>query len=240
LRATSFFFLFQAKQLLQALRALPAMLVVLMTGTICFAQTKQPGTLPPAAQPSIAHDADANTTYIFAAIGTLIPTSESYRLNFTNSFVGLPIEISGGLLFPVGRDIFVPFTVRYDRRTANFITGMSMEVTSIEPGVRYYFQRENAHDFRIFGGVEGLLADASVSGSYVVSSDGTVMGTAVAQRDYFNVGLGFDLGLTYPLTPTTSLEAIVHLAAFLADPVANGGLGNIGGISLSAAYCFGF
>ena len=226
------------------------MLVILVCGSISFAQTKQPGTAPAAipapTQSSIAHDADVNTTYIYAAIGGFIPLSESYRLNFTNSFAGLPIEISGGLLFPVGRDVFVPFTVRYDRRDANFITGMSMEVTSIEPGVRYFFQRENEHDLRIFGGIEGLLADASVSAPYTVSvasSNGgapTVGGTAQAERDYFNIGIGLDLGLAYPLTPTTAIEAIVHLAAFLLNPIANGGLGNIGGVSISGAYRFGF
>ncbi len=191
---------------------------------------------------------DINTTYIFGSIGAFIPTSESYRLNFTNRFVGLPIEISGGFLFPVGRDLFVPFTVRYDRRTANFITGMSMEVTSIEPGVRYFFQHDEAmsssttvsHELCIFGGAEVVFADAGVSGSYIVSPDGTIAGTAQAEKDYLNIGLGLDLGLMYPLTRTTAVEAIVHLAAFLASPVADGGLGNIGGVSLSAAYRFGF
>jgi hypothetical protein len=208
------------------------MLLVVIYCASCFAQSKGlPGA--PALQ-------DISTTYIFASIGAFIPSSESYRLNFANSLIGLPIEVSAGLLFPLGHDVFVPFTVRYDRRTANFVTGMSMEVTSIEPGVRYFFQKENAHDLRIFGSVEGLLANASVAGSYDVSSDGTVSGTALAQRDYFNIGLGIDLGLMYPLIPTTSLEAIVHLATYLASPVANGGLGNIGGVSISASYRFGF
>ncbi len=197
------------------------------------------------AQPKVPQRAatvllDSTVTYIFAGIGAFIPSTEGYRLNFSNSFIGLPIEINGGLLFPIGRDLFVPFTVRYDRRTANFITGMSMEVTSIEPGVRYFFQRENTHDLRIFGELEGVLANASVTGSYFVSSDGTVTGTALAERDYFNFGVGLDLGLMYPLTPTTAIEAIVHFAAFLISPVANGGLGNIGGVSLSADYRFGF
>jgi hypothetical protein len=196
-------------------------------------------------QPS-ATASETSITYIYAAIGGFIPTGKSYSLNFSNKFAGLPIEISGGLMFPVGHDVFVPFTVRYDRRVANFITGMSMAVTSIEPGVRYFFEKENLHDLRIFGAVEGLLADASVSGTYDVLPEpssamgGMVTGTGQAQRDYFNVGIGFDLGLTYPFTPTTSLEADVHLATFLLDPVSSGGLGNIGGVSISVAYRFGF
>jgi hypothetical protein len=237
------------------MRLLWASLMVLAMGSVSFAQPRGPYVPPKPAptptQPSTAAYADSNTTYIFASIGAFIPGAKSNSENFANNFIGLPIELSGGLLFPVGRDVFVPFTVRYERRVANFVTGMSMEVTSIEPGVRYFFQHEGSspvtnasstmqHEFRIFGSVEGLLADASVTGSYVVSPDGTSIGTATAQRDYFNIGLGLDLGLMYPLTRTTSIEAIVHYAMYLANPVDDGGLGNIGGISLSASYRFGF
>ncbi len=231
-----------------------AFLMVVAMVSVSFAQPSHPFVPPkPAptpAQPSSGAYADSNriaddATYIFASIGAFIPGEKSNSENFSNNFIGLPIELSGGLLFPVGRDVFVPFTVRYERRVANFVTGMSMEVTSIEPGVRYFFQHESSsptmqHEFRIFGGIEGLLADASVTGPYVVSPDGTSTGAATAQRDYFNIGLGLDLGLMYPLTRTTSIEAIVHYATYFASPVDDGGLGNIGGISLSASYRFGF
>jgi hypothetical protein len=212
--------------------------------TPVFAQSKGGITSPaqpaPSTMPASSTTPDVNTTYIFGSVGAFIPGKESYRLNFSNSFMGLPIEVSGGLLFPISSEIFVPFTLRYDRRTANFVTGMTMSVVSIEPGVRYFFQREHGKEFRLFGGVEGILADASVSGSYEASQDGTITGTVLAQRDYFNIGIGFDLGLMYPLTPTTALEAIVHLSSFFASSVASGGLGNIGGISISADYRFGF
>jgi hypothetical protein len=249
MRASLFFLSSRVKPFkgLTAMTLLWAFLVVLEMGSVSFAQPRGPY-VPPKPAPTPAQPgaySDSNTTYIFAAIGAFIPSEKSNSENFSNNFIGLPIELSGGLLFPVGRDIFVPFTVRYERRVANFVTGMSMEVTSIEPGVRYFFQHESSspamqHEFRIFGGVEGLLADASVTGSYVVSTNGMSTGTAIAERDYFNIGLGLDLGLMYPLTRTTSIEAIVHYAMYLASPIDDGGLGNIGGISLSLAYRFGF
>ncbi len=202
----------------------------------------------PTVKPTSGALRDSGITYVFLAIGGFIPTSQSYRLNFANSFVGLPVELSGGLLFPIAHDVFVPFTVRYEHRTANFVTGMSMAVTTIEPGVRYFFQREDPspsgsamiHELRIFGAIEGLLAEASIAGSYDVSSDGTVTGTAQAQRSYFNVGIGIDLGLMYPLTPISALEVSVHFANFFANPISDGGLGNIGGVSISGAYRIGF
>ena len=145
-------------------------------------------------------------------------------------------------MVPIGRNLFVPLTVRYDRRTANFINGMSVEVTSLEPGVRYFFSKIENKELRIFGGVEGLLANASVSGTYDVTSgsSGIVSGTALAGHDYYNLGMGIDLGLSYPLTTSTALDAMVHVAYFFGNPVSNGGLGNIGGFSLTADYRFGF
>lgn len=184
---------------------------------------------------------DLNTTYLYVDLGGFIPSSQSYRLNFSNSFIGLPIEIGGGLLFPAGADLYVPLTIRYERREADFITGMTVDVISIEPGVRYFFQRlEQAKELRIFGGAELILADASAAGVYDVSSDGTVSGSGAAEKDYLNLGFGIDLGLTYPLTPMTALDLTVHLAGFFTDPVSNGGLGNIGGVSITGAYRFGF
>ena len=198
------------------------------------------------AVPAPPDQPDINITYLFAGIGGFIPTSKSYSENYSTRLGGLPIELSGGLLFPVGNDVFVPLTVRYIRREANFVTGMSIDVTSIEPGVRFFFEHQASptmqHDreIRLFGGAELLLADASAVGLYDVSPNGTVTGAALAQRDYFNLGLGFDLGLMYPCTPTTALDVTVHLAAFLASPVSDGGLGNIGGVSITADYRFGF
>jgi hypothetical protein len=217
---------------LRAFKPLVASALLGLTFGVACAQTK--GLSTPAMQP------DAYTTYLFAGIGGFIPASKSYSENYSTSLGGIPIEISGGLMFPVGNDVFVPFTVRYVRREANFVTGMSIEVTSIEPGVRFFFEHSHDREIRLFGGAELLLADASTVGLYDVSPNGTVTGMALAQRDYFNLGLGFDFGLTYPFTPTTALDLTVHLAAFLASPIADGGLGNLGGVSITGGYRFGF
>jgi hypothetical protein len=183
--------------------------------------------------------AEVSSAYLFAAIGGFIPLDESYRINYSTNLGGLPIELSGGFLFPAG-NIFVPITARYIRREANFVTGTSIGVLSVEPGVRFFLEREHDRDLRMFGAVEALLGQASAKGNYEVSTDGTMSGTAAAQTNYYDLGLGFDLGLMYPFTATTALDAIVHIAIFLASPVDHGGLGNIGGVSLTAAYRFGF
>ncbi len=180
------------------------------------------------------------STYLFAGIGGFIPLNESYRVNYSTNLGGLPIEMSGGFLFPVGPGVFVPITARYVRREANFVTGTSVEVLSVEPGVRFFLERKHARDLRMFGAVEALLGQAAVQGNYDVSNDGAVTGSALAHKNYLDLGMGFDLGLTYPLTPATALDAMVHIAIFMTSPIANGGLGNIGGVSITAAYRFGF
>lgn len=186
------------------------------------------------------------TTYIFVGIGGFVPMTDSYRLNYSTRLAGVPVEINGGFVFPISRDVLAPVTVRYVRREANFIDGTAIKVLSLEPGVRFYLEKEGNGDLRIFGGVEGLIAQASVSSVFDVTTyDPTsnvveVTGRAAAGKDYFNFGIGFDVGIAYPLTASTALDGIVHTAMFLANPVSHGGLGNIGGVSLTAAYRFGF
>jgi len=197
-----------------------------------FGQSKDGGNSPV--------QADGSSAYLFAAIGGFIPLDDSYRVNYSTSLGALPIEVSGGFLFPVGPGVFVPLTARYIRRVANFVTGTSIEVLSIEPGVRFFLEREHEHDLRMFGAVEALLGQATVQGNYDVSADGTTTNAAVAQSNYYDLGVGFDLGLTYPFTSTTALDAMVHIAIFMSSSVTQGGLGNIGGVSLTAAYRFGF
>jgi len=197
----------------------------------------------PASQPSSQPKTDSldrNNAYLVAAIGGFIPTGESYRLNYSTKTAGLPIELSGGFLIPIGPASFVPLTVRYLRREANFVDGTSISVLSIEPGIRFFLEPQHDHDLRLFGDFEVLLADASVSGSFYIDSGDTASGTGIAQKDYYNLGIGLDLGLTAQLTGSTALDAFIHIAVYMASPIQNGGIGNIGGISLVAAYRFGF
>lgn len=189
------------------------------------------------------HKADSTaSTYLFAGIGGFIPLDDSYRVNYSTNFGGLPLELSGGFLFPISESSFVPLTVRYVRRTANFVSDMSIAVLSIEPGYRLFLdpQHEHGRDLRLFGAAEALLGQAFVQGQYDATKDGTATTMMLAGRDYLDLGLGLDLGLTYPLTLTTSIDAMVHVAVYFTSPVLQGGLGDIGGVSLTASYRFGF
>lgn len=180
------------------------------------------------------------STYIFAGIGGFIPLDDSYRVNYSTSLGGIPIEVNGGFLFPVSANGFVPLTVRYVRRTANFVSNMSVAVLSIEPGYRFFLDPARGNDLRLFGAAEVLLGQASVQGQIDATSDGTGTSLASAGHDYLDLGVGFDLGLTYPLTASTALDVMVHIAVYFTSSVAQGGLGDIGGVSLTAAYRFGF
>jgi len=182
------------------------------------------------------------SAYAFAGIGGFIPMQESYRINYSTNLGGLPIEVDGGFIFPVTEAILTPVIFRYERRTANFIDGTSIAVFSIEPGIRFYLEPQHDRDFRIFGAVEGLLAQANVTSTFDVLADAnSIVAPAVpVMKDYFDLGIGFDIGLAYPLTETTALDGTVHTAIYFGSPVTSGGIGNIGGVSLTIAYRFGF
>ncbi len=184
--------------------------------------------------------AQLSGAYLFAGFGGFIPFRDSYRLNYSTNLGGVPVELYGGVMVPVSPSAFAPVTIRYERREANFISGTAIRVISVEPGVRFYLERQRDQDLRLFGMVEALLARATVQSTYDVSSDGTVTGQASAQKDYYNLGIGLDLGMSYPLTASTALDGTVHVATYLANPVTSGGLGNIGGVSLTVVYRFGF
>ena len=175
-------------------------------------------------------------THLFFSIGGFIPVNESYRLNYGASLGGLPIEVAGGLMFPVSRDLLVPITLRYERRAAKFIDQATVRTVSLEPGVRWYLEKERPHDLRIFGGGFLVLAQSTASGSYDVSSDGAVYSSAIASKIHSNIGLAFDLGLSYPLAPESAVDATVHTASFFSDASQTGGLGNVGGVSITLGY----
>ncbi len=188
----------------------------------------------------MSDSAKLGVTYVFAALGGFIPIRESYRLNYSTKVIGLPMEISGGFMFPVTTEIMVPITARYVRREANFIASTTIGVVSIEPGVRFYLEKERPKDLRIFGAIEGIIAEASVNSIYDVSPNGDVLSQGSASKDYLNIGIGFDLGVVYPLGSSGALDGSVHTSYFPSNTIAHGGLGNIGGVSLTVGYRIGF
>lgn len=219
----------------QQLVIFPAILLVCLLSGIASAQSA-----------GDSSNQETSSSYLFGGIGGFIPLDESYRVNYSTNLGGLPIEVTGGFLFPVASSDFVSLTARYERRTANFVTNTSVAVFSIEPGFRFFLEPEREKDLRLFGAADVLLGQAFVQGVYdmtqydVTSSSVIIAGSAMAEKDYLDLGFGFDLGLTYPFTPTTALDAMVHLAVYVTSPVLQGGLGNVGGVSLTAAYRFGF
>jgi hypothetical protein len=75
------------------------------------------------------------------------------------------------------------------------------------------------------------VVDATPDGSDPVAQQVT--------RSYLPLGGAGGLGLSYPLTEQTWLDVVVRASVFFGSPATSGGLGNIGGVSLVAAYRFG-
>ena len=202
----------------------------------CIAQ--QSSETPPSA--TSRTDQAAHDAYLFAGLSAFIPLREGYRLNYSTKTLGLPIELMGGLMMPITERLLIPLTIRFVRRTANFVGDMSIQAITLEPGIRYYLEMQRAKDLRLFGQAEILIARASVAGTLDVSTSAGLTGSQVVAKDYYNFGAGFDIGFTYPIAEQSALDMLVHASVFLLSPVSHGGIGNIGGVSLTGSYRFGF
>ena len=181
-----------------------------------------------------------SATYVFGGVGGFIPMRDSYRLNYSTTLAGIPLELLGGVLMPISKTTLVPLTVRYIRREANFVSSTAIKVLSFEPGARFFLERKRTGDIQLFGGIEGLLAQATVEGNYESTTDGSSPVPATASKSYLNYGLGIDIGATYEFAPMSAIDAIVHIATYFGSPVSTGGIGNIGGVSIDAAFREGF
>lgn len=210
------------------LRVLSILCILVLVPRVMCAQAPAPDSLPAAG------------TYVYAGFSGFIPMRESYRLNYSTNLAGFPIEVMGGFIVPISPSGSVPFTARYERREADFLASTSIRILSIEPGFRYFLEAQREKDVRVFGAIEALFCRATVESTYDQSRDGTVSGTAQAQQDYYNIGFGVDIGASYPLATMSGLDATVHVATYLVDPVDHGGLGNIGGVSIGLSYRHGF
>jgi hypothetical protein len=176
---------------------------------------------------------------IFAEGAGFIPFSESYRINYHTSLAGLPFEIAGGLCFPVNPSLSAMFEFRYKRRTAVYVPDLRIKTLEIELGVHDYLEKEHENDLRLYGSAGLLLDQSTVAGNIEATSDGNNPVTAEVSKDYFNIGIGLGLGIEYPLTKVSALYLGFHLGVYFADPIATGGLGNIGGISIGLGYRLG-
>lgn len=188
----------------------------------------------PAAIPQIAKPLPQVTVSLDAC--GFIPFSQSYRLNYQSKLMGLPIEWTGTLGFPINESVSSQIELRYRRRTAVFLNDVSVRQLEITPGVKVYLEKQHEKDLRLFGTFGLLLAESIVSGPLQSTTDGTDIITVDVSKSYYNLGLAIGLGLEYELTPESTIHGGLRFGIYLLDPVSRGGLGDAGGISLGLGY----
>jgi hypothetical protein len=188
---------------------------------------------------SSARDSAEAESYVAVGVGAFLPLEQSYRINYSTSLGGLPIELDAALLLPISRTVLLDLGLSYLTRSANFIADTRISSFAIEPGIRIFLEPQRPQDFRIFalGGV--IVAHTSVSGVVDATPDGTNPTQQSVSRSYLPIGGDVGLGLSYPISATTSVDGIVRTSVFFGSPSTSGGLGNIGGVSLMAQYRFG-
>jgi hypothetical protein len=142
--------------------------------------------------------------------------------------------------FPIDGRLSAGLGLRYRRRTVTFIPDVSLRSLELEPGVQYYLEEPQPGDMRIIGDVGLILARMTAEGPIESSTDGQSFQTRTISKDYLNLGFGVGLGIEYPLAEVSLLYAHVHLSTLLLDPVDEGGLGNVGGISIGLGYKISF
>lgn len=196
-------------------------------------------------------------TYLAVGVGGFMPLRESYRINYSTTLGPLPIELLGSIILGVTDRFYPLVNFRYIRREANFVQesgapgttrppGAEISMIQLEPGVRYYLDPGRPDDtygdleLGLFTGLTGEIARTTVSGVIDETTNGNDLRRREVSKDYYNLGFGFDLGLTYLFSASSAIDGGVHVSVYLNDPVASGGLGNIGGVSFDLSYRLGF
>ncbi len=176
---------------------------------------------------------------LFAEASGFIPFNQSVRINYQTSLAGLPIEVAAGLGFPLNSTLSGIFELRYKRRTAIFFPEFRIKTLEIELAIRDYLEKAHANDLRLFGSAGFLLARSTAAGNIDATSDGKNIQPSEVSQDYYNIGLAIGLGIEYPVTDQSGIYFGFHIGVYFADPVSSGGLGNIGGLSISLGYRIG-
>lgn len=189
------------------------------------------------------------TTYAGIGVGGFIPMQESFRGNYSTDLAGLPFELHGFVQFPASTRTLAHVGIRFTRSEAIAFTATEIRMVQLEPGVRYYIQppeRMQAEDgsmrseLGLYAGVGGQISRTSVYGLIQETQNGEFPQPREVTKDHYNLGVGLDIGLTYPFSARNFLDAGLHISSYLNDQSRLGGLGNIGGVSFNAAYRFGF
>jgi len=182
----------------------------------------------------------SHTITMYAEGSGFIALRETYRMNYESDLGGLPIEVAGGLQFPIDPRLSAGLTVRYRRRIVTFIPDISLRSLELEPGIQYYLEEPRPGDVRMVGDVGLILARMTAAGPIESTADGQTFETRTVSKDYLNLGFGVGLGIEYPVTELSAAFAHVHLSTFMLDPIDEGGLGNVGGISIGLGYKVSF
>jgi hypothetical protein len=169
-----------------------------------------------------------------------IPFNSSYRINYESKLIGLPIELSGGFDFPVNQTLASALLVNYRRRTAMYVSDLSISTIEIEPGIRAFLEKSHPKDLRLYGSAGLLLIRSTVSGVLQSTKDGSPPVAMNASKDYYNIGIGLGLGVEYATDVHSSFYAGLKVGVYLANSTRTGGLGNAGGLSLGIGYRYAF
>lgn len=205
-------------------------------------------------QMEVVLDVPEITTFAGVGVGGFVPMRESFRVNYSTDLAGLPIEILAFVQFPLSEQIFSHVGMRFIRRTADFISEAEIRMVQLEPSIRYYVQpptivrlpdangvfSDVRRELGLFLGAGGQISRSTVYGVIQETPDGEDPQRREVTKDHYNLGVGLDVGLSYPATETQYLDFGIHVSTYLNDPVKLGGLGNLGGVSFNVAYRFGF
>jgi hypothetical protein len=191
----------------------------------------------------------AVSTFAGIGLGAFLPMRESFRLNYSTDLAGVPLEVLGFVQFPITERTITHVQIRFTRREANFIENSEIRMVQLEPSMRYYLQPpsidkteegDRKTEFGLFAGFGGQISRTTVYGIVQETPDGNDPHPREVTKDHYNLGIGVDLGLTYPFSLASFVDAGIHVSTYLNDPVKLGGLGNLGGVSFNVAYRFGF
>jgi hypothetical protein len=177
---------------------------------------------------------------VSADVSGFIPFSQSFRMNYQSKLVGLPVEVGLTFGFPINQSLSSAVEIRYRRRKAVFLDNFQISQLEITPGVKAYLEKEHDKDLRLYGTFGLLLAQSTVSGTLLATHDGTTITSTDVSKVYYNLGLGFGLGLEYAVSSVSGLFGGIRIGVYLLDPVSKGGLGDAGGISLGLGYRYSF
>ncbi len=186
--------------------------------------------------PTVRADSATSTLSLFAGASVFIPFLEGYRINYTTKFVGLPIELAGGIAVPLNERTALPITLRYIRREALFAANTTLSTFFVEPGVRIFLEAQRPNDLRFFAGGSLVIAQATFSGSITPSTSGEEGAPIAAMKTYFNLGGALDLGFAYPFAGGSGVDVIIHTSLLFGSPASRGGIGNLGGVSIGGFY----